>query len=87
MLARAVAASSDHAKTVIRFDAEAADVQPASALNAIRPETSVLPALLLVAARVVAWFCPFTRARHTEIARQLAGRGLRRLLDASLLVL
>jgi GPH family glycoside/pentoside/hexuronide:cation symporter len=54
--------------------AEGAKVQPAAALTAIRLVISVLPAILLVAACIVAWSYPLTRARHAEISRQLAAR-------------
>ncbi len=48
--------------------------QPASALNALRLVISVLPAVLLGASIVVAWFYPITRRRYAEINRELARR-------------
>jgi len=48
--------------------------QPASALNALRFLISVLPAALLMASIVVAWFYPITRQRYAEIRRELAHR-------------
>jgi GPH family glycoside/pentoside/hexuronide:cation symporter len=53
---------------------EAAPTQPPQAMNAIRLLIAALPALLLVAACIVAWFYPLTRERHAEISRQLAQR-------------
>ena len=55
----------------------AAEAQPASALTAIRLMITLLPAALLVAACVVAWSYPLTRARHAEISRELAKRRTR----------
>ena len=46
--------------------------QPASALSALRLVISVLPAVLLGASIVVAWFYPITRRRYAEIKRELA---------------
>jgi len=46
--------------------------QPASALNALRLVISILPAVLLAASIVVAWFYPITRKRYAEISRELA---------------
>ena len=48
--------------------------QPASALTALRLLISVLPALLLTASIVVAWFYPITRERYAQIRRELARR-------------
>ena len=48
--------------------------QPASALTALRLLISVLPALLLAASIVVAWFYPITRQRYAEIRQELTRR-------------
>ncbi|MBN1811694.1 MAG: MFS transporter [Anaerolineae bacterium] len=48
--------------------------QPAAALNALRLLIAILPALLLAASIVVAWFYPLTRQRHAEIRRELEVR-------------
>jgi GPH family glycoside/pentoside/hexuronide:cation symporter len=48
--------------------------QPPAALTTIRLLIAVLPAVLLVAACVVAWFYPLTRQRHVEISQELVRR-------------
>lgn len=48
--------------------------QPASVLTALRLLMSILPALLLLASIVVAWFYPVTRQRYAEIRRELDRR-------------
>jgi GPH family glycoside/pentoside/hexuronide:cation symporter len=53
---------------------EGAEAQSDSALNAIRFFIALVPALILVAACVVAWFYPLTRERHAEISRELEQR-------------
>jgi len=53
---------------------EGAEAQSPGALTAIRLLMSVLPALLLTAASIVAWFYPLTRKRHAEILKELARR-------------
>ncbi len=53
---------------------EGAEVQAPGAVTAIRLIISLLPAVLLVIACVVAWRYPLTRERHAEISRQLAQR-------------
>jgi GPH family glycoside/pentoside/hexuronide:cation symporter len=54
--------------------ADPTPTQPASALTALRLLISVLPALLLAASIVVAWFYPITRQRYGEIRQELARR-------------
>jgi len=46
-------------------------IQPQSALNVLRLLIAILPAVLLAASMVVAWFYPLTRERHAEIRRDL----------------
>jgi GPH family glycoside/pentoside/hexuronide:cation symporter len=58
---------------------EGAEVQTPGAVTAIRLVISLLPALLLVVACVVAWFYPLTRERHAEISRELAQRRTARI--------
>jgi GPH family glycoside/pentoside/hexuronide:cation symporter len=53
---------------------EGADTQTADALTAIRVLISVIPAILLVIACVIAWYYPLTRERHAEISSELAVR-------------
>jgi GPH family glycoside/pentoside/hexuronide:cation symporter len=50
---------------------------PASALAALRLLVSILPALLLAASIVVAWFYPLTRQRYAEMRQELARRAER----------
>lgn len=49
-------------------------IQPNFALLTLRLLIAVLPALLLGASMVVAWFYPLTRRRHAEIRRELEAR-------------
>jgi GPH family glycoside/pentoside/hexuronide:cation symporter len=49
-------------------------VQPESALFAIRVAISPVPALLLVAGMVLAWFYPITQQKHADVQAQLAAR-------------
>ncbi len=51
--------------------------QPDSALSALRLLVSILPALLLAASIVVAWFYPITRQRYAAMRRELARRAER----------
>ena len=53
---------------------EGAEMQSPRTLTAIRLLMSLLPAFLLAAACVVAWFYPLTRQRHAEILDELARR-------------
>jgi GPH family glycoside/pentoside/hexuronide:cation symporter len=53
---------------------EGATMQTESALTAIRLLIGLAPALLLVAACIVAWFYPLTRQRHAEVQAELARR-------------
>ena len=66
------------AKYVQPTDAVPFPTQPASALNALRVFVSVIPAVLLLASVVVAYFYPITRARYAEIQQELAERRLQR---------
>jgi GPH family glycoside/pentoside/hexuronide:cation symporter len=54
--------------------AEGATTQSATALTSIRVLIAVVPALLLVAACIIAWYYPLTRQRHLEISRELEKR-------------
>ncbi len=54
--------------------AEGADTQTQGALTTIRVLISVIPAILLVIACVIAWYYPLTRERHVEISNELALR-------------
>jgi len=60
---------------------ESATIQTANATTAIRLMIAVLPAILLLAGCIIAWFYPLTRQRHTEILEELARR---RLIDTQL---
>ncbi len=53
---------------------EGAAAQTPSTLTAIRLVISLIPAVLLVIACIVAWFYPLTRQRHADILRELAQR-------------
>jgi GPH family glycoside/pentoside/hexuronide:cation symporter len=55
-------------------DANPFPTQPASALMALRIFVSVVPAVLLLASVVVAYFYPITRAKYAEIQQELAER-------------
>ncbi|MBN1260475.1 MAG: MFS transporter [Anaerolineae bacterium] len=48
--------------------------QPASALQALRILVSFVPAILLLASLVVAWYYPLTRSRYQEIQQELSER-------------
>lgn len=49
-------------------------VQPDSALQTIRLTIAILPAVLLAASMVAAWFYPITRESHARIRQQLEER-------------
>lgn len=68
-----------HANYVQPTDAVPFPAQPASALHALRIFISTVPGVLLIAAIVVAYFYPITRARYAEIQQQLAERRQQRV--------
>ena len=53
---------------------QGADIQPDSAITAIRTLISLLPAAILIIACVVAWYYPMTRQRHAELVKTLSQR-------------
>ncbi len=58
---------------VFGYDGEAA-VQPHTAVIALRTMVATIPALLLTAGIIFAWFYPLSREQHHEVTRQLAER-------------
>jgi GPH family glycoside/pentoside/hexuronide:cation symporter len=63
-------------------DAVQVPIQPETALSAIRLFMGPVPAIILVASLVIAYFYPITRTRHARMLRILERRRLRRLVLA-----